>query len=168
MDNETVVYDDTINGQHVQVTFGQVCQNPEVMAAILYGGVKRAVNSASTNKADDETADAAKLRRVAQIQNGDMWSRGGGHSLSEAERARRDILASYATTYANLKRTAAEEKARKDAEALLSETAAAIIKRNDGKAPSKDRLQNGVDKLRQMIDGEVQKRLAAASEEISI
>lgn len=168
MDNETVVYDDTINGQHVQVTFGQVCQNPEVLAAILYGGVKRAVNSASTNKADDETADHAKLRRVAQIQNGDMWSRGGGHSLSEAERARRDILASYATTHANLKRTMAEERARKEPETLLADTAAAIIKRNDGKSPSKDRLASGVEKLRQTIDGEVQKRLEATSNDISI
>lgn len=168
LNEEAVIFEETVNGEQVSVTFGQLCQNAEVLQAILYGGVKRAVNSAATNKADDESADHAKLRRVRQIQMGEMWSRGGGHSLSEAERARRDILAAYATTYANLKRTAAEEKARKDTEGLLTETAEAIIKRNDGKKPGKERLQNGVEKLRQMVESEVQKRLEAAQTEISI
>lgn len=162
MQGNTVIWSGTLNGESVSITHDHVMQSDEIAAEILRTGIERKLGSAATNKAEDETAEAAKLQRARQIQSGEMWSRGGGNALSDAERHRRDILAAYAATHLSLKRSKAEERARKDRAGLLSDTAAAIVAKKDGKKPSKDRLDAAIAKFTDAIEAKVTERMQQA------
>lgn len=162
MRDDTVIWSGTLNGEDVSITLGEAMANDAIFAELLRTAIERKLGSAATNKAEDETAEAAKLQRAHQIKAGEEWSRGGGNALSDAERHRRDILAAYAATHLGLKRSKAEERARKDRVGLLSETAAAIVAKKDGKKPSKDRLDAATSKFADAIEAKVKERMQQA------
>ena len=159
MDANTVIYSDTISGQQISITLADLQQNEEVYQTTLYAGVKRILQSATTNKPEGETNDGAKLKRVQNFKDGKMWSRGGGHGLSEQERHRRAVLAAYATTHLNLSWSEAEDRIRKDNDGILSETASAMYQKKYAEKPSKDRLKHSVETLSKMVQKEVKRRM---------
>lgn len=158
MDNETVVYDGTFNGERVQITMAEVLANDTVAHRVIESGIKRITDTAA-QAVDEDDKPAAKLARAHAIKAGEPWPTGGGNRLSDADRARRDILAAYAATHLGLTHSKAEQRVRDDADKLASETAHAIIKRKDGKTPSKDRLAAGIEKFWRQVESEVSKRL---------
>lgn len=162
LNHDTVIYEGNVNGEQYTVTFGQAFgQSDEVAMRLAHGAILRAINSAATNAGDDDDAKAkARAARLQDIIEGRAWQTGGGASLSEAERGRRHILASYAVTHANLKRSEAEDKARKDYNGLLAMTAEAIIRKAEGKKPDKTRLAAGVEKFGAKIEEDVKRMLS--------
>ena len=153
------------DGSVAHVTVDEVMQNDEVAEAVLYAGIKRLLQSATTNKAEGESPLQAQQKRLKQIREGQMWSRGGGHAMSEEERHRRAVLAAYFATYCNATYNAADDAVRKDRDSAIAQTVSAMIQRKEGKEPGKQRLQNGVAKFwENVVEPEVKPRMTTQAE----
>ena len=161
MDSQTVVYSGKLAGEDVTITLEDVQQNDTVHFRAVAAGVKRCIDIAAQSHESEEDKARAKLARAHDFLSGTPWATGGGNRLTDAERARRDILATLAAQHLGLTHSRAEELARKDDAKAVKQTASAIIKRKDGKAPSGDRLAAGIDKLEAFIQQQVDARLSS-------
>lgn len=162
MDQNTVIYSKNVGGEQYDVTVAHVLQSDAVHLRTLAHGIHRIANSARTNAEDKDSAEAARL---LQIINGEVWQTGGGNAMDPETRLYRDHLAAWSVAHMQLKQTEASKRASKDAEALLNETAKAILKRK-GESTSRDRVTEGAENLRKRIMKDVQAALAMTDVDI--
>lgn len=147
----------------IRMTWGDVSSSPNVLQAVLGHGIKRLLDSIrDSEKKEPGSVYDKQLARMNQIRAGELWSRGGGSSVSTEDYIRRDELAGWVMKWLGYSKAEAEKLARKDATALHA-VGTAIYRHNHGTEPDDDTAAEAACKVQARVQQQVDKRLAAQS-----
>jgi hypothetical protein len=155
------------NGK-ITLTFGEIAQSDEVLETVLFHGIKRLMDSIRDSEKDPaKDVYTEQCRRAEQIRAGELWSRGGGGSISAEEYARRDILAGYAMQQLGMPRQDAEKHAR-DGTSIPYWIGLRLYRQRYDAEPSEDEANHAASKVQERVAQLVSERLQAQQADIDV